>query len=877
MNRAKIIAALKAKKVAFDESASTPVLNALLRGTWLTVRNTADIPDYSGGDYDCEMTIHGQIGTDYYGDQGYSAKQFQDEIKPFANKKVLLNIHSPGGNIWDAFAISEMARQHGNVDTKILGLAASSGDLIFQAGKTRIMPRMAMRMAHNPSSLFIASGNAEELTAQKAEFDKTIGRLQKHGETLAKMYAERTGQTVDECKADMNAEEFMDGDESLEKGYCDQLSDDMPVTDALDLSHLKKVPTQILNQFHALPTQGERPRSGINNQTNQPQENTVNKTQKIALLNKWGVKLPAGITAETVQDKWLDDEIDKGKPAEKIGRDQNVALLNQWGVTFDKNITDADLETLVSKGKPAAAAAVTAAPVVDLDNHPVVLALKAQADGQRRTNLHAQIMNLASVEGGSRIPLNSVDKWLERAVAAKDDPTTGNPVVADLKALDERKHRLPLVESVFQGEVGPKELLKAISNALAPRTIMDRNPGAIKDKEFRKDVFASYKGIGKMLRVQIENVTKGIPESSEQGISSVFNKRRAEAIGNWMDGMPAIMNDSNAGPYGGITVSSDLQRQVIMSESMRAFQRRLLPLGAFAHTFNEVPLQGKDEIDVPYYPLFTTQSQRFISPGAAGAAAGTTGYQFSGTDQEFRKQILVGGVGPNNKVAGQDRAYQPLTYSAYLQRRQPWVDVQKLAVMRTEQLAIDVLNDIITAWVLKANFANAVWAGAPAGFDDTTVAFLAGVARKSDWPEAMRNLVIGTDYWVNLASSPYVKAFLNIGTTDTIREGRIGGLYGFEDTIENPRIPVTADGNLVGFICYPSAVLVATSPIMPGPGEMKNMVSYDIAVDDQTGLAFEYKYWGEPWNSADREIIECNYGSGLGELAALKRLVAQGN
>jgi hypothetical protein len=315
-------------------------------------------------------------------------------------------------------------------------------------------------------------------------------------------------------------------------------------------------------------------------------------------------------------------------------------------------------------------------------------------------------------------------------------------------------------------------------------------------------------------------------------------------------------------------LSSDLQRQVILSEAMRAFKRRLAPLSAFAHNFGSIPLQGKDEIDVPYYPLYTTASQRFQS---------SKGYIFSGPDLEYRKQITVGGVGGDTKTAGQDRAYQALTYSAYLVRRQPWVDIQRLAVMRAEQLALDILNDIICAWVLKTNFGNSVWTGAPAGFDDTTVALLAGVARKSDWPEGGRNLVIGTDYWVNLASSPYVKAFLNIGSTDTIREGKIGGLYGFEDTIENPRIPVTSDGNLLGFLCYPSAVLVATSPILPAPGEMKLMVSYDLVTDEDTGLTFEYKYWGEPWNSADREIIESNYGSGLGELAALKRLTVTGN
>ena len=869
MNRKQIIDALKSKGIHFDGQASTPVLNQLLRASWLTIRNATD-PEFAAGEgYDFEMTINGQIGTDWYGDNGYSAKQFQDEIKPFANKRGLLNIHSGGGNIWDGFAIAEMLRNHGNVDTKILGLAASAADVIFQAGKERVMPSMAMRMAHNASSYFYAEGNATQLAAAKADLDKTISRLEKHNNTLAKMYSDRSGQSVEDVKADMDGEEFMDGDESLEKGYCDRLTNETPVTDALDLSRFKKAPSTVLNQFskNALPPQGERP---TNNQT---KDNTVNKKQKIALLNSWGVNIPQGKTEETITDAWLDDEIAKGKPIVKIGRDQNIALLNSWNVQFDANATDEQLTALVAKGKPAVAAPANAAPVAVLDKETQAR-LDRFEKSTRAARTAAIRSSLERFAGEGRIALNSIATtenngtkkkgWLDLALEAEGETPEDNNVLAQIAAIEPRMPGHAPIGNIETGDgVDSKDLIKGVNQALAPRNAMMRNVALVADAVFRKDLAQGSKTIANFMKRQLARVTNGIPDTE----IGQFNKARAEAIANWMNSLPAISNDAQQGPYGSVTVSSDLQRQVILSEAMRAFKRRLYPLMAFAHNFGSVPLQGKDEIDVPYYPLYTAQSSRFTA---------SQGYKFNGTDQEFRKQILVGGAGPDNKVAGQDRAYQALTFSAYLLRRQPWVDVMRLAVMRAEQLAVDILNDIFTAWVVKANFGNAVWAGAPAAFDDTVVAFLRGVAEKADWPEAMRNLVIGTDYYTTLSASPYVKSFLNIGDTNTIREGKIGGLYGFEETISSPRIPVTADGNLIGFIAYPSAVLVATSPILPAPGEMKLMVSYDLATDEDTGLSFEYKYWGEPWNSADREIIECNYGSGLGELAALKRLVAAG-
>ena len=108
MNRKNIIAALTKLGIQFDASASNAVLNGLLKASWLQCRVRNDAGDGEmPADYDFELTINGQIGTDYYGDQGYSAKQFQDELKPLKGKRGVLNIHSGGGNVWDGFAIAE--------------------------------------------------------------------------------------------------------------------------------------------------------------------------------------------------------------------------------------------------------------------------------------------------------------------------------------------------------------------------------------------------------------------------------------------------------------------------------------------------------------------------------------------------------------------------------------------------------------------------------------------------------------------------------------------------------------------------------------------------------------------------------------------------
>jgi len=745
--------------------------------------------DFDGDEGAPEIEVFGQIGESYFGDEkGVCVQDFKDALDAIPrNQSPTILIHSPGGNVWEAFGIHGMIKQRGNVTTRVVGIAASSADVIFQAGAKRIIPKLSMRMAHNPSSLCM--GDSADM---RAEAD----RLDKHADALAAMYSDRSGHSVSECKSMMHDETWMSGEESKEEGYADELTDEPPVQNTLDLSRYRNVPVAITNR--------------------KPAPQKPNKALTRIIMN----------------------------------RIEMIALLTTWGVPVQDSLTDDQIKKLVEAGRPAQ---TTTQPAPALDVNAQLASIQAQlaaSNAARETERRARITNEVDVLiGEDRIPANQRQFAIDQSVQNEAH-------LAFYRALPARPPGVnPVSPEITNVSDSVPDLENAINRIRAPMDSMMRG----------NDMAA------RVSRQAISNASQQagnlILRNSDKLLSAVCGCRRIEThSGTRYEAIGApIMNDTT---YSGLTVSSNLQRQVIMSEAMRAFRRRLLTFTAFAHKFEQVPLEGNDTVIVPYYPLFTTTSQRFVA---------ANGYQYTSTDQALSKSIVVGGSGAAVKTAGQDRAYQALTFSAYLIRRQPWVDILKLAVMRAEQLAIDIINDILTAWVLKANFGNAIWGGVPQAFDETSVAQIAAICRKSDWPDTGRNLVIGTDYWTNLVSSPYVKAFLNIGDTNVIREGRVGGLYGFEDTIENPRIPATADGNLIGFACYPSAILVATAPIMPAPGELKLMVSYDLITDPQIGLTFEYKYFGVPQQSADYEIIECNYGSGLGELAALKRLVSSGS
>lgn len=301
------------------------------------------------------------------------------------------------------------------------------------------------------------------------------------------------------------------------------------------------------------------------------------------------------------------------------------------------------------------------------------------------------------------------------------------------------------------------------------------------------------------------------------------------------------------------TVDSDLKLNVILSgQALIAFKRKLAALMNFSTNFGSVMLAGTDTIAVPYIPLHTTTSTSF-NPA--------NGYVYAEDVNTDARTVVI-----------DKRKYQALTIASSFIARQPMAMIAEQVVQRVNQLAVDVWLDIHSI-ITNANYgAPAISAVTADDFDSSDVATLNGVANTADWPEDRRALVIGTSYHTNLLKEKLLVAVNESGTPDALRRGYIAMLHGFGIT-QSPRIPNNSE-NLVGYISYPSAVLVANSPIAPAPGVLAKLLSYQAFVDSDTGLTFEMRRDGDTQMDKDRYTIECNYGYGKGEEAALKRIVS---
>ena len=297
-----------------------------------------------------------------------------------------------------------------------------------------------------------------------------------------------------------------------------------------------------------------------------------------------------------------------------------------------------------------------------------------------------------------------------------------------------------------------------------------------------------------------------------------------------------------------ITIDSALQIDLIMAETMRAFERRVLPITLFSTVFRSVPLKGTNKVDVPYFPLVGTASQDFSY---------STGYPTAGTGAIEVRQVTV------NK-----RKFQEITFQSDELVRQPVLDPEKLGMLLGEKLAEDVVSDILSV-VTNANFGAAVFNGPSNAFDSDDVSDIRTACNLAHWPKGpgFRGLILDSNYDGSLVKD--LKNYSSSGSDTIWKNGELAEVLGFKYA-ESPLVPANGE-NLVGMAVHPSAILVAFAPITPAPAVQHVMADYRTITNKQ-GLTLEYRAFGSATADKETHIIEANYGYATGELAALKRI-----
>lgn len=133
------------------------------------------------------------------------------------DKDIYLYINSPGGSVTAGMAIFDtMNFVNANVQTIVIGMAASMGSLLLTAGakgKRFALPNAEV-MIHQP--LGGAQGQATEIEIAARHILKTR-------EKLNKILSEATGQPIEVIERDTERDNFMSAEEAKEYGLIDDI------------------------------------------------------------------------------------------------------------------------------------------------------------------------------------------------------------------------------------------------------------------------------------------------------------------------------------------------------------------------------------------------------------------------------------------------------------------------------------------------------------------------------------------------------------------------------------------------------------------------------------------------------------------------------
>ncbi|GFH42732.1 ATP-dependent Clp protease proteolytic subunit [Lactococcus hodotermopsidis] len=152
---------------------------------------------------------------DWFGDPYVSPKAVKDFLAQAGGQDIQLSINSGGGSVFAGSEIFTALKEYGGkVEVVVSGLAASIASVVAMAGDTIKISPLGQLMIHNAA--MVDYGDYRE-------FDHASQILFATSESLAKVYAEKTGQTVTKILALMGEETWMTADKAVELGFADEV------------------------------------------------------------------------------------------------------------------------------------------------------------------------------------------------------------------------------------------------------------------------------------------------------------------------------------------------------------------------------------------------------------------------------------------------------------------------------------------------------------------------------------------------------------------------------------------------------------------------------------------------------------------------------
>lgn len=136
---------------------------------------------------------------DAIGEWGVTAQDFVNALRSVITGTITMYVNCPGGEVFDGLAIYEALRRHpANITAFIDGIAASAASFVVMAADRIVMAEHAKMMIHDAHGGVL--GNARDMRSMADLLDAL-------SDTIADIYADKSGKTRDEWRTAMQAAE----------------------------------------------------------------------------------------------------------------------------------------------------------------------------------------------------------------------------------------------------------------------------------------------------------------------------------------------------------------------------------------------------------------------------------------------------------------------------------------------------------------------------------------------------------------------------------------------------------------------------------------------------------------------------------------------
>lgn len=281
--------------------------------------------------------------------------------------------------------------------------------------------------------------------------------------------------------------------------------------------------------------------------------------------------------------------------------------------------------------------------------------------------------------------------------------------------------------------------------------------------------------------------------------------------------------------------------------ALEAFVSALAPLQAFTLNASPKPADRGDKVKVLTVP----------NQDAAATFSASTGYQMqdadaTGVDVSLNQHVYCSWALTDSEIANA-----------------PQVEVETFAKQKGFQLAKKVFQTVL-AGLTSANYGTSALVH-DHQIDADDIAELRGVIGALNWPEDQRALVLPSTYLANLFKDAALQNASALGDTSVIRDGVLRRVLGF-NVYESNLVPNNNE-HIAGFVARPEGMLVAMRYLQPAAEA--NIIEARAVTDPATGMTFGLRRWYNPDFGQVRSVIECVFGSAVGNNTALKAVRSQ--